>query len=176
MINVTCPKCQNVVSVEDDQAGQAVPCPNCGNVNIAPAPSPESATPSDAPACPSDPPPAVPPVEQKDWKTWGMFCHLSAFAGFIGIPFGNIIGPLIIWLVKRDEIPFVDQEGKESLNFQISITIYALVAGALVFVFVGIFLLLAIMIVNIVCVVKAAIKANTGEGHYIYPLTIRFIK
>jgi len=105
-----------------------------------------------------------------------MFCHLSAFAGLIGIPFGNIIGPLVLWLIKRDEIPFVDQEGKESLNFQISMTIYALVAGVLTFVFVGFFLLLAIMIVNIVCVIKAAIKANTGEGYYTYPLTIRFIK
>ncbi len=176
MINVICPKCQKVVSVEDYQTGQPVPCPNCGNVNIAPAPSPESTTPPDAPACPPEIPPAVPPAEQKDWKMWGMFCHLSAFAGFLGIPFGNIIGPLIVWLVKRNEIPFVDQEGKESLNFQISMTIYALVAGVLVFVLVGFFLLLAIMIVSIVCVIQAAMKANTGEGNYTYPLTIRFIK
>ena len=65
----------------------------------------------------------------KDEKMWGMFCHLSALAGYIGIPFGNIIGPLIIWMVKKEQFKFVDDQGKESLNFQITITIAAFIAG-----------------------------------------------
>lgn len=55
---------------------------------------------------------------------WGMYCHLAALAGVIFVAVGNILGPLIIWLMKKDEFPFVNSEGKESLNFQISITIY----------------------------------------------------
>ena len=108
-------------------------------------------------------------------KTFGMFCHLLAFAGIIGIPFGNIIGPLVMWLIKKNESSFVDQCGKESLNFQISLTIYAIVCGLLTIILIGFAGLLAILILDIVCVIKASIKANAGET-YTYPLTIRFIK
>ena len=55
----------------------------------------------------------------KDEKTWGMLCHISTFCGMI-IPFGNILAPLIIWLIKKEELPFVSDQGKEVLNFQIS--------------------------------------------------------
>ena len=54
----------------------------------------------------------------KDEKTWAMLCHLSAVAGFV-IPFGSILGPLVVWLIKKDEMPIVDLHGKKSLNFQI---------------------------------------------------------
>jgi uncharacterized Tic20 family protein len=113
--------------------------------------------------------------DEKQARMWGMFCHLSALSGFIGIPFGSILGPLIIWLIKKNEYPFVDDQGKESLNFQISILIYSIVAALLIFVFIGIFLIFAIMITNIVLVIIASIKANNGEVYY-YPYTIRFIK
>jgi uncharacterized Tic20 family protein len=52
----------------------------------------------------------------KDARLWGMFCHLIAFSGYV-VPFGSVLGPLIIWLIKKDEMPFVDDQGKESLNF-----------------------------------------------------------
>jgi len=55
----------------------------------------------------------------KDDRTWAMLCHLSGLAGYV-VPFGNIFGPLIIWLIKRDQSWFVDDQGKEALNFQIS--------------------------------------------------------
>jgi uncharacterized Tic20 family protein len=116
------------------------------------------------------------PAEQplsKDAKTFGMLCHLLAFVGFV-IPLGNIIGPLVIWLMKKDEFPFVDDQGKESLNFQISLLIYALISGILVVVVIGIFLLVAIGIFMIVMVIIATIKANEGEK-YRYPLTIRIL-
>jgi len=104
-----------------------------------------------------------------------MLCHVIALCGFIGIPFGNILGPLVVWLLKREEDPFIDAQGKEALNFQISMTIYALVSLILIFILIGFVLLFAIAIVNIVLVIIASIKAYNGES-YRYPLTIRFIK
>ena len=117
------------------------------------------------------------PAEQqlsKDAKTFGMLCHLLAFAGFV-IPLGHIIGPLVIWLMKKEEHPFVDDQGKESLNFQISLIIYALISGVLIIVVIGIFLLIAIGIFMIVMVIIATIRANEGT-YYRYPLTIRLLK
>ncbi len=108
-------------------------------------------------------------------KTWAMLCHLTALSFYVGVPFGNILGPLIIWLIKKDEMPTVDKHGKESLNFQISMTIYGLIASLLIFVFIGFLLVPIVVIAQIIFVVIASIKANNGE-FYNYPLTIRFIK
>jgi hypothetical protein len=113
-------------------------------------------------------------IASKDERIWAMLCHISAFAFFI-FPFGNIIAPLIIWLIKKEEYPLVDDQGKESLNFQISVTIYALVAVILIIIAIGILLLIAIGIISFVLVVVAGIKANDGVI-YRYPLTIRLIK
>ena len=113
--------------------------------------------------------------ETKRINTWCMLCHLTSLAAYIGIPFGNIIGPLIIWLIKKDEFPLVDEQGKESMNFQISLTIYAIISGILCFIIIGIPMLIALIIIHIVFVIKATIKANNGET-YQYPLTIRLIK
>ncbi|MHC4819193.1 MAG: DUF4870 domain-containing protein, partial [Planctomycetota bacterium] len=97
------------------------------------------------------------------------------FAGFIGIPFGNILGPLVIWLIKKDEMPFVDDQGKEVLNFQISLTIYAIISGILCLIFIGFLLLPAVLIFGIVMTIIGTIKASSGE-RYRYPFTIRFLK
>lgn len=107
-------------------------------------------------------------------RQWAMFCHLGGFCGFL-IPFGNIIAPLILWLIKKDEFPFVDYHGKEALNFNISITIYAIVCTILGIVLVGFLLLFILLILVIVFIIKATIAANNGE-YYRYPITIRFIK
>ncbi len=111
----------------------------------------------------------------KDARMWGMFCHLAAFAGIVVPVIGCIVGPLIVWQIKKEEFPFVDNQGKEAVNFQISILIYGIVAGLLCFACVGFFLLPAVYIFNLVFVLIAAVKANDGEC-YRYPLTIRFIK
>lgn len=111
----------------------------------------------------------------KEARLWGMFCHLSALVLCLGIPFGHIVGPLIIWLIKKDEIPFVNDQGKESLNFQISMTIYGFVAAIFIFLLIGIPLLVALFVANLVLIVIATIKANQGIP-YRYPCTIRFIK
>ena len=105
----------------------------------------------------------------------GMFCHLLAFAGFLGILFGNIVGPLVLWLVKKDEIPFVDDQGKEVVNFQISLTIYAMIAAPLCLIIIGFVLLGVIWVGGIVLTIIGALKAAEGE-RYRYPYTIRFLK
>ena len=112
-------------------------------------------------------------MEEAQERSWAMGAHLAALAGFI-IPFGNIVGPLIIWLVKKDESPFVDDQGKESLNFQISITIYCIIAALLILIVIGIFLLIGLAILDIVLIIIATVKANSGEK-FRYPLTIRLV-
>ncbi|ASB48440.1 DUF4870 domain-containing protein [Alkalitalea saponilacus] len=107
-------------------------------------------------------------------KNWHLLCHLSALAMFI-IPFGNIVGPLIIWLLKKDEFPIVDQEGKESLNFQITVSIAVFVAGILTFVLIGIPLLILIALANIILIIMASVEANNGRA-YKYPFNLRLIK
>lgn len=113
----------------------------------------------------------------KDARMWAMFCHLGGLAALLPIlPFiGGVIAPLIIWQIKKDEYPFVNEQGKEAVNFQISILIYEIAAGLLIFACIGAFLLPAVMIFDIVFLIIAAIKANDGF-HYRYPLCIRFIK
>jgi uncharacterized Tic20 family protein len=107
-------------------------------------------------------------------RTWGMLSHLLALSGFIGVPFGNVLAPLIIWLVKKDQSQFVADQAKESLNFQISLIIYAIVSGILVLVLIGFLLLAVVFVGGIVLTIIATMKANNGE-HYRYPLTIRLI-
>jgi uncharacterized Tic20 family protein len=113
-------------------------------------------------------------LEEKDARTWAMLCHIGAFAGYI-IPFGHIVAPLVIWLIKKEGSPFVDDQGKESLNFQISMSIYAIIGLVLTLVVIGAVLLMAAVIFDVVMVIIAAVRANSGE-RYRYPLCMRFIK
>lgn len=107
-------------------------------------------------------------------KQWALICHLSGLGGYV-IPFGNIIAPIIIWSVKKDEFPMVDEHGKEVVNFQISFTIWFFVAGIFVLLLIGIPILIALAVIHVVFIIIAALKADSGEL-YRYPLTIRFIK
>jgi len=110
----------------------------------------------------------------KDDRTWAMLCHLSGLAGYV-IPFGNIFGPLAIWLIKRDQSWLVDDQGKEAVNFQISWTIYMIISLIAILVLVGIVLVGIVAVGGLVLLIVAAVKANEGIA-YRYPLTIRFIK
>jgi uncharacterized Tic20 family protein len=117
-------------------------------------------------------------LPDKDQRTWAMIAHLSAFAYYItGI--GHILGPLIVWLSKRDGNPFVDDQAKEALNFQISITLYVIAAVIMcltvVLAVVGIPILIGVHAFQIVCMIIAAIKAHDGVA-FRYPLALRFIK
>ncbi len=112
----------------------------------------------------------------RDERTWAMLAHLSGLLGYSVLPaFGHILGPLIIWLVKKDQSWFIEDQAKEALNFQISMSIYALISGVLVVVLVGFLLLGIIYVLGIILIIIAALKANNGE-QYRYPFTIRFIK
>jgi len=111
----------------------------------------------------------------KDARMWAMICHLSGLAGLIVPIIGCVVGPLVVWQMKKEEFTFVNEQGKEAVNFQISMLIYGIVAGLLCFVCVGFVLAPAVAIVDLVFLLIAAVKANNGL-HYRYPLTIRFIK
>lgn len=108
-------------------------------------------------------------------RTWAMLCHLSALAFVIGIPFANIIAPLIIWLVKRNEYPLVDYHGKKSINFQITITIISIICTILAFVLIGFFLLFIVAVINVIMIIVASVKVNNGED-YNYKFSFNFIK
>lgn len=150
------------------------------------------------PAAAGVPPSAVPSVlpSAADANQWSMFCHLAAFAQFIGIPFGSIVGPLVVWLIKRKEIPQVDQHGKESINFQITMTLVTFLAAIFLVLFVVgsiggdplryddlptvsilpvILGVVALVAFDFVMVVLGAIRASNGEA-WRYPLSIRFIR
>ena len=108
-------------------------------------------------------------------RLWSILCHASALLGvFLHFP-GHVLGPLVVWLAKRDESPELDAHGKESLNFQLSMLIYDAIALILCFVLIGIPILIGLWILNIILVIIASIKASEGQL-YRYPLTIRFIK
>lgn len=134
-----------------------------------PTPSPES-----SPTAPAVPPTTGAQAMSKDEQTMGMLCHLMGLAGFL-IPFGHLIGPLVIWMIKRQEMPFVDSEGKESINFQITMTICGIAAAISIFLIIGFILLPAVIVFNIVFVIIASMESANGKS-YRYPFCIRFIK
>ncbi len=111
----------------------------------------------------------------KEERTWAMVAHLSAFAGHVLPGVGQLVGPLVVWLIKRDSMPYVDNQGKEALNAQISFTIYGAIAWVLCFVLIGFLFLFVIYVADIVLVIMAAIAANEGKP-YRYPLIFRLVK
>ena len=102
-----------------------------------------------------------------DEKNIAMLCHLSGLF--------TIFGPLIIWLIKKDESEFIDVNGKQALNFQISILIYSVVAAILIVLLIGIPMLIAIGIFNLIMIIIASVKAANGEV-FQYPLSIQILK
>ena len=110
---------------------------------------------------------------EKSEKEFGLLVYASSFAGYL-IPLGSILGPLILWLMKREESRFVDQCGRNCLNFKISLFIYVVVSAVLVLVGIGVILLAALAILDLVCTVIGTVKASEGKV-YKYPLTIKFL-
>lgn len=186
----TCPNCGT--DVRDDAAA----CDVCGHDLAGTAGGSRAATGQDAGATPSPPPPpgapgapaapgawsgptgppaAHPSGLPSDVRNWGMAAHLSSFVGVFVGGVAAFVGPLAIWLLKREEHPFIEHHAKEALNFNLSILLYGVVSGLLVLVLVGIPLLVAVVVVYVVFTIIAAVKAANGEG-YRYPLTIRFVK
>jgi uncharacterized protein len=108
-------------------------------------------------------------------RTWGMLAHLSALAGLVMPLLGIVLGPLVVWLARRDDSAFVALHAKEALNFNISVLIGAVICTLLMLVFVGILLGTALFIAWLVLTLIAAIKASEGEI-YRYPFSLRLIK
>ena len=121
------------------------------------------------------PPPPLAPATSSDIRTWCVLCHAAALLGLFFHFLGHLLGPLIVWLVKRGDSPEVDAHGKESLNFQISMLIYDAIAAILCIVLIGIPILIALWVLNTVLVIIASIQASEGK-FYRYPITIRMIK
>ena len=108
-------------------------------------------------------------------RKWGMIVHLSALVGLLGNGIGFLLGPLAVWLMKREDDPFIDANGKEAVNFQITIMLAAIVSAFLILILVGFLLLAIIGVMAVVFPIVAGLKAKEGEV-YRYPMTIRFIK
>lgn len=144
-----------------------------------------SVPPENMPPAPSsfDTDPLEPPVGEE--RTWGMLAHLSSLLGaLITGTFGGwgcFLGPLIVWLIKKDTMPFVNDQGKEALNFNITIAISLLVLLMITILTLGFGLLITVplwVIIGIywvVCTIIGSVKANHGVA-YRYPLTFRFLR
>jgi hypothetical protein len=115
----------------------------------------------------------TPSAPSPDERNMALLAHIGTLAGYM-IGFGHIIVPLVIWLMKRDESDFVRRNALESLNFQISMTIWLAISIALSFILIGIPMLIVLGIVDLVCIIIATMRANEGEC-YRYPITIRLI-
>jgi uncharacterized protein len=107
-------------------------------------------------------------------RQWGLFLHLSLLAGFI-VPLAGLVTPIIIWQLKKNDLPGLDIHGKNVVNWIISDLIYIAIGYILCFALIGFPILIALGIVSIVFPIIGGIKANNGEV-WKYPLTIRFVK
>ena len=126
------------------------------------------------PPLPAGSPPAT-SVSSSNVRIWNILCHASALLGvFVHFP-GHLLGPLIVWLAKRDDSPEIDAHGKESVNFQISMLIYNGIAVVFCLVLVGFAFLAVLWVLNAVFVIVASIHVSDGK-FYRYPMTIRFIQ
>jgi len=146
----TCPAC----SARLDQ--QATSCPNCGADLAASGIDQSTGAAGEA------------------VRNTAAVAHLSTFAGLV-IPFGSVIGPLAVWLTRRHRDPFIDQAGREALNFGISIAIYGSVLLVAALMLVGIPLLMVGVVAWVVLASLAAVKASQGQA-YRYPLTLRLVR
>lgn len=108
-----------------------------------------------------------------DAQTWGVIVHAAAFTGFI-IPFGNILGPLLVWAIKKDESQFIDENGKQAVNFQITWTLLLIAAALSIAIVIGIVLFPLLLIAWFILVLIAIFRAS-GNNVYDYPLTIDVI-
>jgi hypothetical protein len=114
------------------------------------------------------------PRTASEVRTWCVLCHASALLGLLLHFLGHLLGPLIVWLLKRGDSPEIDTHGKESINFQLSMLIYDAIAVVLCFVLIGIPILIVLWILNTVLVIVASVKASEGKL-FRYPFTIRLI-
>ncbi len=104
---------------------------------------------------------------------WAMVTHLSGLLALTSIP--AIIGPLVVWLLKKDKMPKVDKAGKDAINFHLTMLLVIVVSIPLTFILIGFVTLFAAYLMSIIFSIIAGVAANRGE-EYAYPMTIRFIR
>lgn len=111
-------------------------------------------------------------TSDRDERMWAMFCHLGTLVTWF--PFANIILPLTIWMVKKETSPLVNDQGKEALNFQITIFIGYVICIPFVLILIGVPAMAALFLYHVIFSIVAAIKANEGQA-YRYPYTLRLV-
>lgn len=111
---------------------------------------------------------------EREIRQWSMFLHLSVLTTYI-VPLAGLVAPIVIWQMKKNDSPKLDMHGKIVVNWVLSMILYMIVSVVLSFVIIGLPMLLALVVLNIVFPIIGGIKANNGET-WRYPLSIRFIK
>lgn len=111
----------------------------------------------------------------QDEKNYVMWMHISGLSSYIGVPFGHFLVPLVLWLLKRKESSVVDQQGKEILNFQLTITFYLIFSYILVFILIGFLFIGVVILLHIIAAIVAAVRAHEGVM-FRYPVTFRVIR
>lgn len=115
------------------------------------------------------------PVPDGDARRWAMLCHYAAFFWFLMPMVGNVLGPLLVWQLKKDSDPFIDDQGREAFNFQLTYSLWMIICGILGWILIGFALAALVNLVSLVLVVIAGIRANEGRA-YRYPLNWRFVR
>ena len=110
----------------------------------------------------------------REERNWATICHLAGFAFFILPPIGHVVAPLILWLLKRHDSSFIDEHGKEAVNFQIGVSLYGVLCFILIFFLIGLPIALLLFLFWAICMIYAAIQANDGMS-FRYPLIIRLL-
>ena len=110
----------------------------------------------------------------KEARKWAMICHLSALSGLLGNGIGFLIGPLVVWLIKREDDPLIDEQGKEAVNFVLTMFLAIFISALLAIVLIGIPLLITFGLMIVIFPIIAAVKTSKGE-RYRYPISIRFL-
>lgn len=165
-----CPNCGWVPDSPDTDycasCGEAMPPSPAGPDTTSDRPTHAEPRPQPGPATAGSAPPTT-------VRNWAMATHLAAFAVFV-VPV-PVVGPLVVWLLKREEHPYIDEQGKEAVNFNISVLIYTIVSALLMLIAVGVVLLAVVGIAWFVLTIIAAVRTANGE-EYRYPATMRFVR
>ncbi len=110
--------------------------------------------------------------DERKYATW---MHLAGLSTYIGIPFGHVLIPLILWLLRRKQSDYVNQQGIEILNFQLSITFYYIFSWIMLFILIGFVFLPVVFLLHIIATITATVRTHEG-GDYRYPATLRVIR
>jgi uncharacterized protein len=117
----------------------------------------------------------MPSAPSSDERTWAMIAHLSAFAGMVMPWLGQVGGPLVIWLTRRDQSAFVERQAREALNFNLTVVLASFLCAAFFLIGIGILLWAALALIWFILTIVAAVRANEGID-YRYPVSLRLLR